>query len=547
MTGKILQGELDNAMGEAAGCGGSIGHEEIIQIERRLAGLWKTLPKNADDNVDRRSLRYAIHRYFNREWSIHIRGFEPSRPANASGWGSDDILGQRVPGYVESVLESKHKLMRGFTLNDAAYMIATIEQLMFDWEGTLLEQVYGDMMQSTSTSLDMYLAVRVLESYVVYWLLRADADSAAALLSNRTLLEHSIPHWDQVSGYIRGQVRYLEFKRRQVPLKTVEDNSARARHNAMQSLFSFEDIHNIVGEISKSFASFWDSECASMKVSLFDMDTHRMGRVSLSKFYGTGMDADWRFGESEAYLRELGALDETSRHGKQVIVSNYMQAASNCVISTPHYLVCCRNDCEILLQEIETAVGSPKAEPAQLLALITDMPAQSSLDDDFPPRLDGSLPQQLEQIAAAHEGHVPLHGRLFAQWLHYAFPRECAFPHKVGIASAITPSEYGDDFYASAEEMRRHVSDENATAIPASVKKEDIQWMSQWSPEEELIAEHVTTGFKAPWDKQQGRTIGMAAALFGLAALCVATLARISWPKTTHKDGSMPFNKCHFV
>ena len=35
----------------------------------------------------------------------------------------------------------------------------------------------------------------------------------------------------------------------------------------------------------------------------------------------------------------------------------------------------------------------------------------------------------MEQVASHHGGKVPLHGRLFAQWLHHAFPRECPYPH----------------------------------------------------------------------------------------------------------------------
>ena len=35
-----------------------------------------------------------------------------------------------------------------------------------------------------------------------------------------------------------------------------------------------------------------------------------------------------------------------------------------------------------------------------------------------------------------HGGKVPIHGRLFAQWLHYVFPRDCAFPYKSGQTQA---------------------------------------------------------------------------------------------------------------
>merc|ERR1719352_1753128 len=106
-----------------------------------------------------------------------------------------------------------------------------------------------------------------------------------------------------------------------------------------------------------------------MKSSLVAMDKSNTGRVPLSKFYGSAMDSEWRFSESEQYLRELGALDETSRwRGKQVIIPNYLQAASNCIVSTPHYLVCCQNHCESLLGEIDLAIGAPMASPSEILA-----------------------------------------------------------------------------------------------------------------------------------------------------------------------------------
>jgi len=414
-------------------------------------------------------------------------------------------------------------------------------------EGSLLERVYREQGLSIRKSLKTEHMVQLLEAYVIYWLLRADADSALALLANRTLLEQSIPHWEQVSAFVAGRVLEIEYMRRTAPKPALDEKLSRRGHNALVSQFSFDDAHRIVGGITKSFASFWDSECASMKVALFNMDSHRTGRVPLSRFYTNGLEADWRFGESEAYLRELGALDETGWRGKQVIISNYMQAASNCVISTPHYLVCCTSDCETLLDDIEMAVGTPKADPTRLFEVVSSMPAQSTLDDDFPPPLVSSLPRQLEQIAAAHGGEVPLHGRLFAQWLHYAFPRECAFPHKAGVAAAVTPSEYGEDFYASPEEMKKHAADLNVSIIPASIKKEELQWMSQWSQEEELIADHVTA-LQAPWEQHRGSTVGFAA-LLSVTALGVATLARVGLPRCARKAASDLglSHKGHFV
>jgi len=101
---------------------------------------------------------------------------------------------------------------------------------------------------------------------------------------------------------------------------------------------------------------------------------------------------------------------------------------------------------------------------------------------------------QLREIAKASPGGmVPLHGRLFAQWLHYAFPRECPFPHKAGETVALSPLEFGDQYAASEDEMSTIAA---AKATVPSVTEEDE--MSQWSHEEELLSESIH--LHAPWE-----------------------------------------------
>merc|ERR1719247_4105804 len=118
------------------------------------------------------------------------------------------------------------------------------------------------------------------------------------------------------------------------------------------------------------------------------------------------------------------------------------------------------------------------------------MTSHTTLDHDEPAHLTPALKLQLEQVARNHGGMVPLHGRLFAQWLHYVFPRECPFPHKVGAISSMTPSEYGEEHLATAEDMRRHASNSTALDLAGSVQREELHWMSQWSPDEELIVDY---------------------------------------------------------
>merc|ERR1719356_2391904 len=115
------------------------------------------------------------------------------------------------------------------------------------------------------------------------------------------------------------------------------------------------------------------------------------------------------------------------------------------------------------------------------------------------------------------------------------------------MVSSVTPSEYGQDFYASQEEMLKHAGAE-ASNISASVSEEDSQWMSQWSPEEELIAVHASD-MQAPWD-QQGHGF-RAAAFVAIIVLFGAALARTGAPilskKATATLGVDCSSKQHYV
>jgi len=447
--------------------------------------MWRTLPKN-HERIDRRSLRYLAHRYFIKTSSLVVRGFEPSRPVNESNWGVADILSQVVPAYVESVLESRHATQHGFSLEDSIGMVVMLDQLIFDAEGSLLEKIYSNQGKSRQLALNHNGLQQVLESYMVEWMVEGDSEDIAMLLANRTLLADVVPHFEALMGFAEGRIKTLQHAHDQkVPKSRGADTWARQ--------YTFEDAHEIVGGITNSFQSYWQSECDTMKQALVSMDTHATGRIPLAKFYGTAIDTDWRFGESEAYLRELGALDESSNWASpQVIIPNYVQSTSNCIVSTAHYLVCCMNECESLLGEIEVAVGSSTASPLELLQIVGNMTAQTTLDDDDSPdlALESMLALQLQQVASTNGGKVPLHGRLFAQWLHYVFPRECPFPHKVGMVSAVTPLQYGQEYIANDAEMKRYASNATASNIPTSIDKEELQWMSQWSPEEEFSVDY---------------------------------------------------------
>merc|ERR1719329_817806 len=292
-----------------------------------------------------------------------------------------------------------------------------------------------------------------------------------------------MPQWNEVTLFARGEVQRFLHERGH---RTNPFTFSRAMG---ENLFTFEDVQSITRNIISGFGHWWEQECQGIKANLMALDPEESGRVKLSKFYKRGMEGEWLFGESEAYLRELGALDDSSFwRGPQVLIPNYLLAASNCIVASTFYRVCCVNECEALQQRVEGAVQAPVGEVAEVTKAVEDLWIAEGRGD----RLETGLKVKLNKIADTHRGKVPLHGRLFAQWMHYSFPQECPFPHKSGEVRARSPVEFGDQYVASKAEMRRHARKANQTTLlPSNISLEDSWGMSQWLDEEELLTDYT--------------------------------------------------------
>merc|ERR1719160_163271 len=99
--------------------------------------------------------------------------------------------------------------------------------------------------------------------------------------------------------------------------------------------------------------------------------------------------------------------------------------------------------------------------------------------------LGGKLHSKLEEVAAKGNGKVPLHGRLFAQWLHYAFPNECPYPHAAGSVRPRTQGEriaQGEDIFIDPEDVEKHLQQGESSEVPPEGGEEEL-----WSWDEELM------------------------------------------------------------
>merc|ERR1719401_1148566 len=89
---------------------------------------------------------------------------------------------------------------------------------------------------------------------------------------------------------------------------------------------------------------------------------------------------------------------------------------------------------------LEEILAQPRALPQAVAAAVSSIPSQLVA---APRALPTFLLHRLDDIATRHNGQVPIHGRLFAQWMHLAFPNECARPRsRLSDSVPVTTEEW---------------------------------------------------------------------------------------------------------
>merc|ERR1719310_1492486 len=245
-------------------------------------------------------------------------------------------------------------------------------------------------------------------------------------------------------------------------------------------------MHRVVSEVPKRFGRWHDALCTTMKNKLVDLEnTRSTGRVSLSAFYGgKNTGKDWEFEESVDYLRQLGALDESNPRQMRVIVPNYLIGPNNCIEASEAHTYCCKDECEVLVAEVERGIAAPMGAVEDIVRIVSQI---SSDTVEAPRNLTSELMRKLESVANRHGGRVPLHGRLFAQWMHHAFPNECPHPYVSGTTAPQTTDAFkksGGNAFVTNQDRDQYIS---AHTPPQKLSEDEAESLL-WSEEEELLS-----------------------------------------------------------
>jgi len=249
--------------------------------------------------------------------------------------------------------------------------------------------------------------------------------------------------------------------------------------------YSFGEASQVVESLAQDYGKWQNKGCLAIKDNLMTLEDKDTGRVPLRSFYDAALHKGmWEFSENREYLRSIGALDDSIASNPRVIIPNYLNSPSNCLAASEFYSVCCISECEDIRSKIESSVGAPEVSAAQLFAATAKITGSSKT-------LSRLMQHRLKYIAQGRNGKVPLYGRLFAQWLHHAFPRECPYPYLAGTQPALTQEEWeaknpGMKSQLSKEDMREYLNNSVASPNGPTV-------YAKWTSDEELVVPPVET------------------------------------------------------
>jgi len=269
----------------------------------------------------------------------------------------------------------------------------------------------------------------ILDAYMMTYLLNVDSKR----INERTIgiiqarIHKAYPGWTDTQVFLRG---------------------VREKNSFQKAFFTRSELEDMVREVGDQYGRWQNRECHDLKHRLVALEdktigTNGSGRVRINHFYSSAVKhGNWQFSETEEYLTRLGALDKHDPSTPRVIIPNYINSPSNCVAGSKYYSVCCINECEGLLDKLEHHFAAPSATPSSIVQAVSGMASSTVAAGRT---LHPVLVSRLEEIAQHHGGTVPLHGRLFSQWMHHAYPRECPYPHLAGSVKPQRLMEYKKD------------------------------------------------------------------------------------------------------
>jgi hypothetical protein len=488
---------------------------KLAAIEDSMRPTFLALSLNAARRMPLRSARHLVHSYFVREHGFLFRGLEPHfmRRAAPGTLHEVDIIRRRAPHIKKALLEAR-LTQRGVSLREAVCYAAVLEGLVAKEARLLLGPSFNFNNRSVADPLDKKDVMKMTTSLFALFTdeNRREASGRLDAAYHDSLFERAaklpagsrdFDRWKDTINFIESGVSDVVFSKRNFANPFVSKP------------YSSNTVNEAMQDLLQRYGKWQNADCQAMRKAMVALDSRGSGRISLKQFHN--QTSTW-FTESESQLRRVGALDLTgTSRTPQVLIANYIDGPSNCISHNNFFSVCCISECTGLLREIEGKVHAPAAEPGQLLDILFNL-ASDGTRGPLGQQKTAFVTQKMHVIAERHGGMVPLHGRLFAQLLHHAFPSECPYPHAAASPASLSPSRH--------DEMSQVASKRERRAARKKEKSAKNKWL--WSDLEVLplqdngfLEERLSegAGMSGTVDFVVGRLLALCSiALFAMAA-----------------------------
>jgi len=443
----------------------------LKQIQEHLQTTFKAMPKNENGKLDHAAVRYTLHSYFVQRHGWYVRGLSDAGESFNSN-SSQGTLQDRVEEFVQGVFEQKLGA-HGLNLRELSVLAATFENLVREEVAQRFSATLQVLNMSDFEEWDAQQVDDVLDAYMMSYITRIDYLKAKTGAINilRERMTKVYPTWEATRVFM---------------------HDVSAQHGGHRKTYlTRSEIEDVLEQIGDQYGRFQDRECRELKSKLLALEDRSIGfngsgRVRMTDFYGSNLqEGNWQFSETRDYLDQNGILDIHDPSIPRMVIPNYINSPTNCLAGSKYYSVCCMNECEDLLDDIEHRFKAPSAPPADIVKFVSSLPSSTVPAIRV---LQPMLVERLETIANHHGGKVPLHGRLFMQWMHHVYPRECPYPHVSGTTRPQRTREYMQQTDRSATHRAEALHQEHKMLVAkqSSSEASGSEECTEWSHIEEL-------------------------------------------------------------
>lgn len=462
VAAKEIRASLKESLEVALGIGAMHELEDRMHaVEATVFPTYQAMPKNQQGRLAPKGVRLLVQRFFSKAHGWTIQGLDVNVFGSSTSTEETAISQDKVPALMEAALEAR-QYGRGLSMNEVVALIVAIERLIMEDSVKILQEAYGMNGFSTAKALSKESILEVLTSFVGHYITEQRmnfTDASEHLAWKKQMMNQAV--FASAVELVEDGVQNFKFSQKDAVFS--------------ESGYTFDTANQIAKSIKHKFGRWQDDQCLAMRSVLEQLDVNGTGRIPLQDFWAIDKAASFTFEESEDSLRSSGSLDESVPGKPSLRIANYVVAPGNCGRYASYYSVCCQNACDQIMEALEGKLQGPSTDSERLFALIGNISSSGDeLEGPASPLfgLNGQyLRARLDAIADRTGGQVHLHSRSFAQWLHFAFPREC--PHPI---TALTISQ------PAADQLQMDL----LKAVAPEQWDVQVGYVPQWADEDSL-------------------------------------------------------------